>query len=281
MGYQSPATDLIRTRCSWRSFGGQAVETEKRKKLEEFIQSLESPLWGNMPRVKLLDMALPGSGRVSGTYGMIKGAGIFLVGAMKPGYRDMEDFGYIFEKIILCATDLNLATCWIGVTFARGFMAKKMALAPDEMIPAISPLGYPAKHRALADRIARLSSGSAKRKPWSDLFFHGDWQEELTPDTAGAYQTPLEMVRLAPSATNNQPWRIVKQGNAFHFFLQRSPGYNKLAGSADMQRLDMGIAMCHFELAAEEAGLEGQWIETEPDLALPKRCEYLVSWKGN
>jgi hypothetical protein len=34
-------------------------------------------------------------------------------------------------------------------------------------------------------------------------------------------------------------------------------------------------------LAAEEVGLEGEWIETKPDLALPKRCEYLVSWKGN
>jgi hypothetical protein len=48
-----------------------------------------------------------------------------------------------------------------------------------------------------------------------------------------------------------------------------------------MQRLDMGIAMCHFELTTEEVGLEGEWIEKEPDLALPKRCEYLVSWKGN
>ncbi|ABW68896.1 nitroreductase family protein [Desulfosudis oleivorans] len=281
MDYQSKATDLIRNRCSWRSFGDRAVETEKRNKLDEFIKTLESPLWGNMPRVKLLDMALPGKGRVSGTYGIIKGAGVFLVGAIKPGYRDMEDFAYIFEKIILCATDLNLATCWMGLTFARGLVAEKIGLAPDEMIPAISPLGYPAKRRALADRIARLSSGSAKRKPWKELFFQGGWQEELTPDAAGAYQTPLEMVRLAPSATNQQPWRIVKQGNVFHFFLQRSPGYDKLAGSVDMQRLDMGIAMCHFELTTEEVGLEGEWIEKEPDLALPKRCEYLVSWKGN
>ena len=58
-------------------------------------------------------------------------------------------------------------------------------------------------------------------------------------------------------------------------------GYFFLSGSADMQRLDMGIAMCHFELAAEKVNLEGEWIETKPDLALPKRCEYLVSWKEN
>lgn len=48
-----------------------------------------------------------------------------------------------------------------------------------------------------------------------------------------------------------------------------------------MQRIDMGIARCHFELAAEEVALEGKWIETNPDLVLPKRCEYLVSWKEN
>lgn len=131
------------------------------------------------------------------------------------------------------------------------------------------------------EMVDRLSSGSAKRKPWKKLFFQENWQEELTPDAAGAYQTPLEMVRLAPSATNQQPWRIVKQGNVFHFFLQSSPWYEKLAGSTDMQRLDMGIAMCHFELTTEEVGLEGEWIETEPDLTSPERCDYLVSWKGN
>ena len=33
---------------------------------------------------------------------------------------------------------------------------------------------------------------------------------------------------------------------------------------ADLQRVDMGIAMCHFELAARERGLAGRWVVEQP-----------------
>ena len=93
------------------------------------------------------------------------------------------------------------------------------------------------------------------------------------------------MVRWGPSASNKQPWRIVKQENVWHFYLQRTPGYGsdgwlgKLLGVADVQRLDMGISMCHFELSAMELGLKGKWSVAEPALEKPdKHTEYTVSW---
>lgn len=72
------------------------------------------------------------------------------------------------------------------------------------------------------------------------------------------------MVRLAPSARNLQPWRVVKQGNRFHFFMQRYKGYRELVvpfitGIADLQRVDMGIAMAHFDGSLKETGLSGRW----------------------
>jgi hypothetical protein len=46
-----------------------------------------------------------------------------------------------------------------------------------------------------------------------------------------------------------------------------------------MPRLDMGIAMCHFELTARELGLAGEWQVGAPDLQISdKRVEYVVSW---
>lgn len=279
MSNNAPVTDLIPKRRSWRSYGDQAIEPEQREKLTDFFNSLETPFWGNIPRFDLVDVGLPGKGRMPGTYGVIKGAGTFLVGAMKRGRRDMEDFGYLFEKIILFAVELNLATCWIGLTFARGPLAERINLKPDESIPAVSPLGYPAKTRAMLDKITRASVGATKRKPWKDLFFDTSWNAPLDKQKAGAFEVPLEMVRLAPSATNNQPWRIIKQDGAWHFFLQRTPGYSKMTSSADLQRIDMGIAMCHFELAARELSLSGNWAETDAIIEpMPKRCEYIVSW---
>ena len=283
MTYQSKITDLIPKRRSCRSYGDQAIEAEKIEKLSRFFNNLEKPVWGNAPRFEIVNVGPPGKGRMPGTYGTIKGAGYFLLGAMERGHRDMEDFGYLFEQIILFATELDLATCWIGLTFARGPLADKINLTPEETIPCVTPLGYSANRRSIFDAVTQTTLGSTKRKPWKNIFFNGTWDTPLDQQTADDYEIPLEMLRLAPSATNKQPWRIVKNKGIYHFFLQRAAGYDKMtSGAADLQRVDMGIAMCHFEMAAKEQNLSGGWIETDAwPVALPKKCEYIVSWQAN
>ncbi|HSL95359.1 MAG TPA: nitroreductase family protein, partial [Thermoleophilia bacterium] len=112
---------------------------------------------------------------------------------------------------------------------------------------------------------------------------------------AGGYARALEAVRMGPSATNKQPWRIVRGGAVgdagggrdWHFLLRRTRGYGK--GSlafkalriADLQRVDMGIALCHFELVAREAGLDGRWVVDDPGLDVPDGVEYRATWRGS
>jgi hypothetical protein len=92
---------------------------------------------------------------------------------------------------------------------------------------------------------------------------------------------------MAPSATNKQPWRIVRRGDDWHFYLVRTKGYGKgspwfkLLRIADLQRVDLGIAMCHFELVARESGRDGLWVVEDPGLALPAPgIEYTATWRG-
>jgi nitroreductase len=272
--------DLIRKRVSWRSYSNIVVEPKKREQLINYAAGLETPFWGNDIRFDIIDVGNPGEGRVSGTYGMIKGAGTFLIGMVNDGYRNMEDFGYVFEKIILNATDIGLATCWIGLTIDRHFLSDKIKLMDTETIPAVSPLGYPAKRRSLVDTFTRTAIRASTRKPWDEIFFEESFGNPLQQSTAGDYELPLEMLRLAPSSTNKQPWRIVYDRGIFHFFLQRAMGYSKMTSAADLQRIDMGIAMSHFELTARARSLNGYWSEQDapPMEELPKRCEYIVSW---
>jgi hypothetical protein len=50
---------------------------------------------------------------------------------------------------------------------------------------------------------------------------------------------------------------------------------------ADLQRMDMGIAMCHFELTAREQGLHGHWETLAPAIEnSDELTEYTVSWVG-
>ena len=46
-----------------------------------------------------------------------------------------------------------------------------------------------------------------------------------------------------------------------------------------MQKNDIGIAKCHFELAANQLGLKGSWIEDEK-IDLKNHWEYICTWCG-
>jgi len=272
-------TEIIKTRKSWRTYNGEAIEKEKKERISDFISGLGVPPFGSEARFRIIDLDLKGAGTVSGTYGVIRGAKSFLAGAVAKNPMDMEDFGYLFEKIILFATGIGLATCWMGATFSRPLFSGKMGLKPEEIMPAISPVGYGAVKRSLRDVVFHLSAGSKNRKPWPALFFDGTFQSPLRKGDHGKLDVLFEMVRLAPSAVNKQPWRLVLDGRRIHFFLKRTKGFENMF-KMDLQRIDMGIAMCHFELAANEAGVEGFWKVSQPDiLSLRDEVEYVVSWE--
>ena len=130
-------------------------------------------------------------------------------------------------------------------------------------MPCITPISYPSSRKSLIDSAMRFTAGSKNRKRWDELFFSCDFSHSLSESEAGKYTTPLEMLRLAPSASNKQPWRIVKDTNKSHFYLQHTKGYAKFL-AYDLQRVDMGIAMCHFELTAKELGIDGKWQISDP-----------------
>jgi len=109
-----------------------------------------------------------------------------------------------------------------------------------------------------------------ERKPASELFFDRDFLiplKEENPETAEA----LEMVRLAPSAVNRQPWRVVRKGNGYHFYLKHDKGYIGKA-TGDLQKVDMGIALCHFL-----SGAPGEFRIENPGLSLEGDTEYIAS----
>jgi hypothetical protein len=190
----------------------------------------------------------------------------------------MEDLGFCFEKVILAATSLGLGTCWMGGTFNRANFARRIKVSDDEVVPAISPIGYARDKRTVRERLLRRLAKSDQRKPWEELFFDGDLNTPLARGSAGKYAGVLDCVRLGPSASNNQPWRIVKQSSesAFHFYLKRTWGYDKFNARIDLQRVDMGIAMCHFEVAAKETGIAGRWVAANPGLEVGD-VEYIIS----
>jgi len=274
------AREIIKKRISVRSFNDQPIEVQVRRELEEYCRDIGSGPFGAAVRFKLLDLDLLSRQelRPLGTYGVIKGAHHFILGAVKEGKGSLEDIGYCMEKIILKATSLGLGTCWLGGTFKRSAFAAKMNLVGDEMLPAITPVGYPAKKISSVDSMFRFGAGSGKRKPWNELFFRVNKNTALPEAEAGEYRQVLDAVRMGPSASNHQPWRIVKDDyGIFHLFLKENGIYNRMSGKYRLQYIDMGIAMCHFEVAAREVGLPGNWEVNGPVLDI-QGLKHIAAW---
>jgi hypothetical protein len=283
-----PITEIIKQRLSCRTYQKQPIAAETAAQLAAFAASITSGPFGTPLRFELAAAAGddPGALKGLGTYGFIKDPAGFIIGAAGPGEKNLEDFGFGMESIILRATSLGLGSCWLGGSFARTRFAGRIHAAGAEIVPAVASVGYAAEENRLRTMM-RSQVKADSRKPWEALFYQGSFGTSLSKESAGAYAVPLAMLRLAPSASNGQPWRVIKEGSRYHFYLQRKPNYKPGRSSflsftlADLPRVDMGIAMSHFQLAAKELGLEGRWEVQEPGMEKPdEMIEYITSWVG-
>jgi nitroreductase len=277
--------EIINRRYSCRSYLSEPIQEAHQQALKHFIQSQQLGPLGTHARFELIAATEEDRNSLKGlgTYGYIKNPMGFIVGALEQGQKNLEDFGYLFEQVVIAATDIGLGTCWLGGTFSKSNFAKRISLHETETMPAVLAAGYSADYRHNEELIQKHLSDH-RRLPMEQLFFEGSFSTPLTNEAASAYLQPLAMVRRAPSASNKQPWRIVRRNNTWHFYLQRTKGYGKgtllyqLMRLADLQRVDMGIAMCHFELTAVSLGLSGRWVVEEPKMQKPDNAEYTASW---
>lgn len=288
MIYRQSVRNLIRRRFSCRTYSPEPIRVEDRRTLENAIAASTSGPLGTPLRFRLVAASAEGQAALKGlgTYGFIRGATGFIVGAAPRSKKHLEDYGYRLEQIILQAADLGLGTCWLGGTFTQRSFAGKISLKKDEDLPAVVSISRVADPERAEHGAIRGLAGSKNRLAWEKLFFQNSFADPLVPEAAGSFTEPLDMVRLRPSASNKQPWRILRTGNNWHFYLQRTRGYREgffqiVLHLVDLQRIDMGIAMCHFELAARELGLSGGWIDREPAIEKPDALtEYCITWSA-
>jgi nitroreductase len=286
--FSKPINQIIQERTSKRTYSLEPIEEYKKKKLKDFLsqQDYQSPFDSliNKCRFELISVPefKPNEQKKLGTYGFIRGAQEFIVGATEKLRYHLENYGYLMEVIILAATDMGLGTCWLGGTFNRSLFSMKINCKSNEIVPAISPIGYSSDRSRFAEKIIRKVARANKRYEWNKIFFNGDFTTPLTKQNAGKYDIPLEMVHLGPSAGNKQPWRILKEldNDIFHFYIKKSKSkiglnYSKLT------HLDIGIAICHFDLTTRELEISGGWQIKEPTLTNTEEFTYIISWIGS
>ena len=255
--------ELIRTRKSVRTFDGKAVTENDIKKLTEYIKTITNPY--DIPvEFVLLDAKEHGLSSP-----VIQRENLYVAGKVPLTEHCAEAFGYSFERLVLYTWSLGIGTTWIGGTMKREMFEKEAGVNSGEVMPCVSPLGYPAKKRSIKEIGMRTAIRADKRIKNEELFFENDFSTPLRTDDI-TIQNALEAVRLAPSAVNKQPWRIVKCGNAYHFYEKKTLGSNGAAW--DVQKVDLGIAICHFMSIAG-----GTLSVIKPDISAANDIEYIAT----
>ena len=255
---------------------GAALSEEERRAINDYVNNIMTPFAVPL-RFQMLDHAGAERNEKLDTKGIVTGTELYLaIMVPKNAPMNLEAAGYAFEQLVLYAASRGVGTTIIAGTMDRAGFEQAVHLAADEVMPVMTPLGRAGKP-SLRERAMRRAIKADSRRDWSELFFDGDFSTPLSEEAAGPYRDALECVRLAPSAVNAQPWLVLREGKAFHFFERHGRGFGK-DPAADIQRVDMGIACCHFDLAAQEAGLHGRWEHCPPSLSLPESTDYCISY---
>ena len=243
-------TEMIRGRRSVRTFDGTPLREEDAGRILEFAGKVENPY--ELPiQWKLLDRK---SDKLS--VPVIEGTDTYIAGKMRREAHAEEAFGYSFEKVVLFAGSLGVGTTWIAGTMDRKAFERAMHLSENEVMPCVSPLGYTAKKMSLRETMMRKGVKADSRLNDEKLFFDGAFDKPLAAENAGNLQLALEMVRLAPKR-----------------------GRGMASDTWDIQKIDMGIALCHFELGAIESGLHPVMDVADPGIPGQDGLIYIASFR--
>ena len=264
--------ESIRKRRSVRTFSGEALLKADAQKIMDFAETAENPY--HLP----IEWTLLHTKEKGLSSPVIVGEDAYIAGKMQRAPHAEEAFGYSFERIVLFAESLGVGTTWIAGTMDRSAFETAAGVGPGEVMPCVSPLGYPAKKMSLREGVMRKGVRADSRIAFGELFFENDALSPLTPEKAGDLRDVFEAVRLAPSAVNKQPWRIVLCGDRAHFY--ECPNKGRVSADGwDIQKIDMGIALCHFALAAEERGVKTGFEIEDPKISVPENWQYIASYK--
>ena len=256
--------EVMKERRSVRTFDGKGLDSREVAELEQAITASGSPFSGNVS-VKLKKFNFK-EGYKPSTYGMIKGAEDFFLLGIGAGEDSALSAGYRFEQVVLKAWQLGLGTCWIAATFKGSDFDRGITWPEGEELKVICPVGKAAK-TSLMEKVTRLALGSKNRKPFDDLFFYKDFTTAVPADNQ--FREALEMLRLAPSSTNSQPWRALVDGDTVHFYYMPK---------SQASVLDSGIGICHFHETEKFRGHDGEFARLSDAPAPPDDWKYLVSY---
>ncbi len=217
--------DAIFKRKSVRKYQMTPLTNETLEQLEAYIGTLNK-----LDEKINVEFDILSSENVKGMFAIKAPHYICIYSEKKEGY--LVNAGFLMQQIDLYFSANNLGSCWLGMAKPdKGAPLTRNGLEFIVMLAFGSP----------AEPVHRTGKEQFKRNSLSEITSINDAEQLLEP------------VRLAPSATNSQPWFF--SGEAKEVIVSRKK-LNLLKAQllGKMNNIDTGIALCHLWLSADQQG---------------------------
>ncbi len=281
------AFDLMRARRSCRSFQSRKLTPADFSELMERVRvhSHEVTIGRSAIRFEYVSARL--------TVWPVVGASEFLVAIAPSQYSRLAviDVGQSLQKIVIDATRMGLATCWIGPgadhTSIERHLGERYNPEKDHII-CICAVGYRSWFLPFFLRFMQLQFH--RRRPLSSLFFaddHCTQPQDITALPFNRFGRCYEVCQWAPSSYNGQTTRcaaVIEKNGEHAGCLQRFDFY-AATGSRYYAAVALGIWCANWEMGCAALGLHGYFAvlpaqargvdEPEASTRLPR---YDVSW---
>lgn len=209
--------DSIFKRKSTRKYLPDQLPAEQLEQIIKFSQNLK-PLY---PEITTR-IELAGGSEVRGMVSAKAPHYLLIYSEKKTGY--LPNSGFLLQQVDLYLSSIGLGSCWLG-------MAKTS-------LPAKDGLEY----------VIMLAFGKTQNSPHREK--NSEFKRRSLSEISTGSDERLEAARLAPSATNSQPWYFACESDGIYVY-RKKLGILKAAMYETMNQIDMGIVLCHLWLASE------------------------------
>ncbi|HEX3013249.1 MAG TPA: nitroreductase family protein [Methanobacterium sp.] len=182
---------------------------------------------------------------------------IAIFSEVKEGY--LTNIGFMLQQADLFFSANGIGSCWQGIPAPT----KELLNSSNLKFVIFIAFGKPKDPESLH----RNSVSEFKRKSLMEI-----------TDITGADEL-LETARIAPSATNSQPWFFTGNAGMIHAYSVK-PGFIKRFMVKKYVPIDVGIAICHLQIAAEHSGKKVEIVfDKTAKMNPPKGYNYIASLK--
>jgi len=249
----------IQLRVSVRRFLNKPLSREILDQISKIIASVQTLSADNLFQAPLYHV-LPGDNltRTLGAYSNIVNPPHYLAPYIIGDDHPLVDLGYRIEQIVLHLTSIGLGTCFLGTISRQERVRQIINIPENSVIGAFLCIGWPASSGVghFLNRMLHRSTGAQNKHPLEKIFFWEDFSHpSIPPDWLEKY---IEAARLAPSAVNTQPWRLLWRDDwLFLYVLCNNPRYGPR--NQDYRLYDGGICMANVSLSLSASSISSHW----------------------